>query len=148
MINFAVRPFFLLLAASAGLSPTARSISGSVWNDQHKPRYGKARRCFPPCAFWGSSFILRKASAWPFPGLRPLLSAADSSVLQLHSVQSPGTCLFAPTQAQRWSRQYALIALPFRLAFPAYGSALIASSGSPPASKASRRCGLRLKNKN
>ncbi|MEQ4820840.1 DUF3142 domain-containing protein [Klebsiella variicola] len=115
-----------------------------------KPRYGKARRCFPPCAFWGSSFILRKASAWPASqDLRPLLSAADSSVLQLHSVQSPGTCLFAPTQAQRWSRQYALIALP---PFAWRSLPMVPRSSlpreSPPASKASRRCGLRLKNKN
>ncbi|WP_411173842.1 DUF3142 domain-containing protein [Klebsiella pneumoniae] len=66
------------------------------------------------------------------PGLRPLLKAVDSSVLQLHSVQSPGTGLFDPTLARRWSRQYALIAPhPFYLALPAYGSALIAAPGQP-----------------
>lgn len=66
------------------------------------------------------------------PGLRPLLKAVDSSVLQLHSVQSPGSGLFDPTLARRWSRQYALIAPhPFYLALPAYGSALIAAPGQP-----------------
>lgn len=61
-----------------------------------------------------------------------MLKAVDSSVLQLHSVQSPGTGLFDPTLARRWSRQYALIAPhPFYLALPAYGSALIAAPGQP-----------------
>lgn len=66
------------------------------------------------------------------PGLRPLLKAVDSSVLQLHSVQAPGQGLFDPTPARRWSRQYALIAPhPFYLALPAYGSALLSSPGQP-----------------
>ncbi|MDP1346467.1 DUF3142 domain-containing protein [Klebsiella pneumoniae] len=38
------------------------------------------------------------------PGLRALLKAVDSSVVQLHSVHSPGTGVFDPTLARRWSR--------------------------------------------
>lgn len=64
--------------------------------------------------------------------LLPLLAVVDSSVLQLHSVQSPKQGLFDPTLAQRWSTQYALISPhPFYLALPAYGSALISSPGQP-----------------
>lgn len=83
------------------------------------------------------------------PGLRPLLKAVDSSVLQLHSVQSPGTGLFDPTLARRWSRQYALIAPhPFTSRSRPMVPRSSLPRDSPPALKASRRCGLRLKNKN
>ncbi|MDS7875722.1 MULTISPECIES: DUF3142 domain-containing protein [Klebsiella] len=54
------------------------------------------------------------------PLLLPMLAVVDSTVLQLHSVQSPKQGLFDPILAQRWSTQYALISPhPFYLALPA-----------------------------
>lgn len=59
------------------------------------------------------------------PLLPTLLHTADTSVLQVHNVQSPANGLFDPHLAQRWVTEYASKTRhPFFVALPAYGSAL------------------------
>lgn len=59
------------------------------------------------------------------PLLPTLLHTADTSVLQVHNVQSPDKGLFDSPLAQRWLREYAgKTKHPFFIALPAYGSAL------------------------
>ena len=60
------------------------------------------------------------------PGLAAVLAQADESVLQVHAVSDPKHGLFDPKQAQAWIAAYAkATSKPFRVALPAYGSALV-----------------------
>ncbi len=65
--------------------------------------------------------------------LPALLSAVDSSVLQVHAVSDPRLGLFDPDQARKWARGWSRITTkPFYLALPAYGVALLpGASGAP-----------------
>lgn len=64
------------------------------------------------------------------PHLEALLRQVDSSVLQVHAVNDPRDGLFDPQQAQRWADAYGKrSAKPFLLALPAYGVAMIDTSG-------------------
>jgi hypothetical protein len=67
------------------------------------------------------------------PELPALLSAVDSSVLQVHAVSDPRRGLFDADQAQRWAKAWSRItSKPFYLALPAYGVALLpGASGAP-----------------
>lgn len=59
------------------------------------------------------------------PLLPTLLQTADTSVLQVHNVQSPEKGLIDSPLAQRWLHEYAgKTRHPFFIALPAYGSAL------------------------
>lgn len=60
------------------------------------------------------------------PALADVLANADEAVLQVHAVTDPKHGLFDPKQAQDWIERFAKIdAKPFRIALPAYGSALV-----------------------
>ncbi|KJZ36777.1 DUF3142 domain-containing protein [Pseudomonas fluorescens] len=65
--------------------------------------------------------------------LPALISAVDSSVLQVHAVSDPRLGLFDPDQARKWARGWSRITTkPFYLALPAYGVALLpGASGAP-----------------
>jgi hypothetical protein len=67
------------------------------------------------------------------PELPTLLSAVDSSVLQVHAVSDPRRGLFDPDQAKKWAKAWSRItSKPFYLALPAYGVALLpGDSGAP-----------------
>ncbi|MHC8317000.1 DUF3142 domain-containing protein [Pseudomonas sp. LB3P31] len=67
------------------------------------------------------------------PELPALLSAVDSSVLQVHAVSDPRRGLFHVEQTKKWLLEWSRITLkPFYLALPAYGVALLpATSGGP-----------------
>lgn len=59
-------------------------------------------------------------------GLPALLAGADEAVLQVHAVTDPAQGLFDAPRAARWITQFgALTSKPFRIALPAYGSALV-----------------------
>lgn len=52
-----------------------------------------------------------------------VLTAVDSSVLQVHAVAKPGAGLFDAAQALRWTRAFARVTpTPFRVALPAYAT--------------------------
>ena len=60
------------------------------------------------------------------PGLAPVLAQSDEAVLQVHAVSDPKHGLFDAKQAQQWIAAFAKeTTKPFRVALPAYGSALI-----------------------
>lgn len=60
------------------------------------------------------------------PGLAGVLAQADESVLQVHAVSDPKHGLFDPKQARAWIDGYARASPKnFRVALPAYGSALV-----------------------
>ena len=60
------------------------------------------------------------------PGLDGVLAQADESVLQVHAVTDPKHGLFDPKQARTWVDAFAkATGKPFRVALPAYGSALV-----------------------
>jgi hypothetical protein len=60
------------------------------------------------------------------PGLPGVLARVDESVLQVHAVTDPRHGLFDPKQARAWIDAYAKATdKPFRVALPAYGSALV-----------------------
>ncbi len=56
------------------------------------------------------------------PALPKLLSAVDSSVLQLHGVFGQGRKLFDAPMAERWVSQMLALRRPFFIALPNYGS--------------------------
>lgn len=56
------------------------------------------------------------------PALPALLSAVDTSVLQLHGVFGHGRTLFDLPMAQRWVSQMLALRRPFYVALPNYGS--------------------------
>jgi hypothetical protein len=65
--------------------------------------------------------------------LPALLSAVDSSVLQVHAVSDPHRGLFDADQARHWTQAWSRITeKPFYLALPAYGVALLAGDGGAP----------------
>ncbi|POF41130.1 hypothetical protein B0D71_17995 [Pseudomonas laurylsulfativorans] len=65
--------------------------------------------------------------------LPALLSTVDSSVLQVHAVSDPRRGLFDAEQARQWAKAWSRITTkPFYLALPAYGVALLPSSGGAP----------------
>jgi hypothetical protein len=60
------------------------------------------------------------------PGLASVLAQSDEAVLQVHAVSDPKHGLFDPKQAQQWIAAFAKqTSKPFRVALPAYGSALV-----------------------
>ncbi len=60
------------------------------------------------------------------PDLAAVLAQSDESVLQVHAVSDPKHGLFDASQAQQWIAAFAKeTAKPFRVALPAYGSALV-----------------------
>jgi hypothetical protein len=60
------------------------------------------------------------------PGLAGVLAQADETVLQVHAVTDPKHGLFDPKQASAWIAAFAKAdSKPFRIALPAYGSALV-----------------------
>ncbi len=60
------------------------------------------------------------------PALAEVLAKADEAVLQVHAVTDPKHGLFDPKQAKGWIERFAkLDTKPFRVALPAYGSALV-----------------------
>lgn len=60
------------------------------------------------------------------PALAEVLAQADEAVLQVHAVTDPRHGLFDPAQAQAWIERFAKVdPKPFRVALPAYGSALV-----------------------
>ncbi|MBS0214067.1 MAG: DUF3142 domain-containing protein [Proteobacteria bacterium] len=60
------------------------------------------------------------------PGLADVLAQADEAVLQVHAVTDPKHGLFDPKQAQAWIEKFSQVdGKPFRVALPAYGSALV-----------------------
>lgn len=60
------------------------------------------------------------------PGLAGVLAQSDEAVLQVHAVSDPGHGLFDPKQARGWIDAFAkATGKPFRVALPAYGSALV-----------------------
>ncbi|HEY2344308.1 MAG TPA: DUF3142 domain-containing protein [Xanthomonadaceae bacterium] len=60
------------------------------------------------------------------PGLAGVLAQADEAVLQVHAVSDPRHGLFDPKQAREWIERFAkATSKPFRVALPAYGSALV-----------------------
>jgi len=60
------------------------------------------------------------------PDLAGVLAQADEAVLQVHAVSDPKHGLFNPKQARQWIDEFAKQATkPFRVALPAYGSALV-----------------------
>ncbi|MBS0192815.1 MAG: DUF3142 domain-containing protein [Proteobacteria bacterium] len=60
------------------------------------------------------------------PALAGVLAQADEAVLQVHAVTDPTHGLFDPKQAQAWIEKFAQTdSKPFRVALPAYGSALV-----------------------
>jgi hypothetical protein len=65
--------------------------------------------------------------------LPALLSAVDSSVLQVHAVSDPRRGLFDSDQARQWTKAWSRITeKPFYLALPAYGVALLPGGGGAP----------------
>ena len=59
-------------------------------------------------------------------GLASVLAQSDEAVLQVHAVSDPRHGLFDPKQARRWIDAFAkATSKPFRVALPAYGSALV-----------------------
>ena len=62
--------------------------------------------------------------AWlPSMDLADLVQLADDVVLQVHSVRDPRRGLFNADEAYQWLQQYArVVARPFKVALPAYGS--------------------------
>lgn len=67
------------------------------------------------------------------PQLPALLATVDSSVLQVHAVSDPRRGLFDPEQAQRWAKAWGRVTdIPFYLALPAYGVALLADADGAP----------------
>jgi hypothetical protein len=59
-------------------------------------------------------------------GLAPVLAQSDEAVLQVHAVSDPKHGLFDPKQAKQWIDAFAkATSKPFRVALPAYGSALV-----------------------
>jgi hypothetical protein len=65
--------------------------------------------------------------------LPALLSAVDSSVLQVHAVSDPRRGLFEPDQARQWTKAWSRVTeKPFYLALPAYGVALLPNDGGAP----------------
>lgn len=66
------------------------------------------------------------------PALPELLSAVDSSVLQLHGVLGQGHRLFDAAMAERWVRRMLALRRPFFIALPTYGSRVtLDESGHP-----------------
>ena len=60
------------------------------------------------------------------PGLAAVLAQSDEAVLQVHAVSDPRHGLFDAKQARRWIDAFAkATSKPFRVALPAYGSALV-----------------------
>jgi len=60
------------------------------------------------------------------PGLDAVLAQSDEAVLQVHAVSDPAHGLFDPKQARTWIDAFAkATGKPFRVALPAYGSALV-----------------------
>jgi len=60
------------------------------------------------------------------PGLADVLAQSDEAVLQVHAVSDPKHGLFDAKQAQQWIAAFAKqTSKPFRVALPAYGSALV-----------------------
>ena len=60
------------------------------------------------------------------PGLADVLAQSDEAVLQVHAVSDPRHGLFDAQQAAQWIAAFAKqSAKPFRVALPAYGSALV-----------------------
>jgi hypothetical protein len=59
------------------------------------------------------------------PALAAVLGRVDEAVLQVHSVSDPRAGLFDPERARAWVARFAaLTPVPFRVAFPTYGSRL------------------------
>lgn len=65
--------------------------------------------------------------AWiGLPGLADALAKSDEAVLQVHAVSDPQHGLFDAKQAEQWIAAFAKqTTKPFRVALPAYGSALV-----------------------
>ncbi len=60
------------------------------------------------------------------PGLSNVIAKSDEAVLQVHAVSDPQHGLFDPKQAGQWIAAFAKqTTKPFRVALPAYGSALV-----------------------
>ena len=60
------------------------------------------------------------------PGLADVLARSDEAVLQVHAVSDPKHGLFDAKQARQWIEAFAKQTnKPFRVALPAYGSALV-----------------------
>lgn len=60
------------------------------------------------------------------PGLADVLAQSDEAVLQVHAVSDPKHGLFDAKQARQWIDAFAKqTTKPFRVALPAYGSALV-----------------------
>ena len=60
------------------------------------------------------------------PGLADVLAQSDEAVLQVHAVSDPKHGLFDAKEARQWIEAFAKqTAKPFRVALPAYGSALV-----------------------
>ncbi|WPN47221.1 MULTISPECIES: DUF3142 domain-containing protein [unclassified Pseudomonas] len=67
------------------------------------------------------------------PELPALLSAVDSSVLQVHAVSDPRLGLFDADQARKWANAWSRVSTkPFYLALPAYGVALLSGASGAP----------------
>ncbi|MCO8309809.1 DUF3142 domain-containing protein [Pseudomonas mandelii] len=67
------------------------------------------------------------------PELPALLTAVDSSVLQVHAVSDPRRGLFDADQARQWAKAWSRITpKPFYLALPAYGVALLPGGDGAP----------------
>lgn len=65
--------------------------------------------------------------------LGDVLAVVDSSVLQVHAVQSPATGLFDAALARRWIDRYAArTSKPFLVALPAYGLRVRFDDGGAP----------------
>jgi hypothetical protein len=73
------------------------------------------------------SGLPRDVAAWiGAPGLPTVLARTDEAVLQVHAVSDPAQGLFDANRAAQWIEQFgALTRKPFRVALPAYGSALV-----------------------
>jgi len=67
--------------------------------------------------------------------LDDVLAQVDEAVLQVHAVLSPARGLFAPKLAENWIRRFAARSRrPFRVALPAYGSAVDFDADDRPVS--------------
>lgn len=81
------------------------------------------RPSLPP----GATLSITALPSWlDAPSLAGVIAASDEAVLQVHAVSDPKHGLFDARQALAWTTRFAQATTkPFRVALPAYGSALV-----------------------
>jgi hypothetical protein len=96
--------------------------------------YAKLLAAIRPRLPSDASLSITALPAWiGSSGLAPVLAQSDEAVLQVHAVSDPKHGLFDAKRAQLWIAEFAKeTGKPFRVALPAYGSALVIDAHGKP----------------